>query len=71
MKYKFSDSPETGTHTICQGYAALVITDQIAEIDPADAAQVALAEKCGGQPVQNDKKTSKKAPLVADSEVIQ
>lgn len=65
MKYKFSDSPETGTHTICEGYSAIVINNQVAEIDPADAGQMVLVKKYGGEPVQPDKKISKKA----DSEV--
>ena len=48
VEYKFPDK-SGGTIIYNEGYTTLVIIDQVAEVDPANADQVALAERHGGQ----------------------
>jgi len=48
MKYKFNGY---GSGAIGEGYTSVRIKNDIAEIDPKDSDQVALAEKHGGKPV--------------------
>lgn len=64
-KYKFRNYPKNGLVTVSEGYASLVIIDQIADVDPANPEQLALAEKRGGKPaivnVVEEKSTKKAA----------
>ena len=54
VKYKFPDR-SSGTIIYNEGYTTLVIIDQVAEVDPANADQVALAEMHGGQLITDEK----------------
>lgn len=46
MRYKFN-RPDGA---VSEGYVTVIIENGLAEIDPGDADQVALAERLGGKP---------------------
>lgn len=63
MKYKFNGY---GSGTISEGYTSVRIKNDIAEINPNDADQVALAKKHGGEPiiVETTGKRSRKTEVI-------